>query len=600
MKSDINEHDHKRTTIECIKVLYQQSHIIILSNLAASTALALILFFYIPSFAIIYWLLTIYILTILRYVLVNRFNKSKQTSEKIIQYGNYFTFTTIASGCLWGSAGLLFFTPESLLVLFFLTLTLTGTLVASLPSLSAIIHTYYAYAIPTATPLIYKYITYGTFDFALFGTLIFVFLLIQLAYASIHNKTLIKSIILRFENTLLINKLRKQNKTAEAAQLNAEMANISKTKFFAAANHDLRQPLHAMFLFLGVLENEIDNTEHKNILQKIQKSNNTLKVLLDSLLDISKIDAGVIEVNHIAFPIQELLDSLWHEFKSHADEKNLHIKFVPTRIWVNSDPRIVERILRNLISNAIRYTHNGSIIVGCRRRNGNILLSVYDTGIGIPEDRITDIFQEFHQLNNPERDHDKGLGLGLAIVSRMTDLLKTTLHYDSTLNKGSMFAIELPVTNPDPESINISIPWEGHTTLSGKTILIVDDDKEIRDGLNRLLSNWQCTVITATDGNEAIAKLGSGIIKVDLALVDYRLQNGETGKDVLQKINNLYPDNKPPAIIIITGDTAPDRIKEANDSGYRLLHKPLSASKLRAIMSYILTKDTKNTDKLIQ
>lgn len=590
MELNSNEQNPEKIKTECINVLYQQSRIVLLSNLAASTVLSFILLNHFPSTPVIIWLTSIYTLSVIRYFLAKEFHKSEIKSGTISKWGNYFLMTTIISGILWGSTGYLFFDSNNLLILFFLTLSLTGTLVASLPSLSSVISTYYGFAIPALLPLIYKYLTHGSYDFILFGTLIFVFLFTQLAYARIHNKTLIKSIILRFENTSLINKLKKQNIKSSIAQKNAELANTSKTKFFAAASHDLRQPLQAMSLFLGVLENEISNKDHNIIVDKIKRSNNALKGLLDGLLDISRIEAGVIQTEIKPFAIQDILDSLWHEFKSYADEKNLYLNFIPTKLWASSDRRVIERILRNLISNAIRYTNQGGVVVGCRRKKDFILLSVYDTGIGIPEDRLNEIFIEFHQLNNSERDRDKGLGLGLAIVSRLAELLKAPIHYNSIHKKGSMFSLELLATDPVLEPDNKQQPPSNISLLAGKNILIVDDEENIQDGLTRLLSSWGCTAIAAATGNEAIQILQKKNFIPDLILVDYRLRDGEKGTDVIRKINNLYTNIKHQAIII-TGDTEPERIIEANASGYKLLHKPLSASKLRALINYVLIEN---------
>ncbi|MCK4707509.1 MAG: response regulator, partial [Gammaproteobacteria bacterium] len=289
------------------------------------------------------------------------------------------------------------------------------------------------------------------------------------------------------------------------------------------------------------------------------------------------------------FPINSLFEVLQNEFKILANEENLKITFVKTQHWVNSDYRIIETITRNLISNAIRYTNKGGIVVGCRRHEGNILLAVYDTGIGIDEDKIETVFREFHQLHNPERDRSKGLGLGLAIVKRMAKLLEMPLYIKSVPEKGSVFGIILPPFSTDLSYISTKVAVTDTQLFDGVCILIVDDEEEVRDSLTELLRNWHCKVIASASGTEAVQTLKDNNFQPDIILADYRLRDNETGIEVIDKVNSLYSPLTIPSIII-TGDTAPDRIKEAEDSGYKILHKPVSPNELRSQLSKLLCK----------
>lgn len=450
-------------------------------------------------------------------------------------------------------------------------------------ALSAFPVSFYLFVFTAMLPMIWRYINIGEHSYEIFGFLLILYNVGLFKLARVNHQILRDSIALRFENVDLIEQLTEQKEKAE-------QANISKTKFLASASHDMRQPIHAMGLFLGVLEERVEKEDQKTIVQKIQKSSNALGSLLDSLLDISRLDAGVIKVVPEPFSLNNLFDALNNEFQAVAKEKNLMIKFVSTKLWVNTDYRIIERITRNLISNAIRYTDSGRILVGCRGHQGRTLVAVYDTGIGIPENKIQNIFREFYQLHNPERDRSKGLGLGLAIVERMAKLLDMPLYIKSIAAKGSVFGFVLPAVPVASPAATKTVAAPEILYFDGKTVLVVDDEEEICDSLSELLRNWHCDVVIAASGNEAVRALQKNKKRPDIMLVDYRLRDNEIGTAVIDKINSVYADQETaqtiPAVII-TGDTAPDRIKEAERSGYRILHKPVAPEALRLLLAEI-------------
>lgn len=580
--------DEQRIQVELVKTLYQQSNPTLIGIFLCATGVAWMFLGESSTQTISIWLGTVYLLTLFRYLTAQSFRKHERSLAESIRWGWYFASLAFLSGCTWGVASIILFT-EDVVLMSFLTMVLLGMVVASLAALSAITWAYFAYALATCLPLIFQYMTYGDAKYFKFGVLVSLFLTIMLAFARLNHRMIRQSIVLRFENIELIEQLKEQKEDAENARRVAEEANAAKTKFLAAASHDLRQPLYAMELFLGVLEDRAGNDEQKAVVYKIQKSSTTMGNLLESLLDISKLDAGVIQAERSPFAVQDMLDSLWHEFESHADDNNLRLRFAPSLLWVNSDRGIVERILRNLIFNAIRYTKKGSVLVGCRRKPTGVMLGVYDTGIGIPPDKMDEVFLEFYQLHNPERDRSKGLGLGLAIVRRLAKLLEAPLYTSSRPDRGSMFAIELPLESPGINPLPVAKTWVDYQVLSGKTILVVDDEVTIREGLVELLSGWKCKVVAVASGEEAMIHLKRHSVQPDLILADYRLSNDESATDIIQAVQNLHAHSPLPAIII-TGDTAPHRIQEAQASGYQLLHKPISAAKLRTLMSYTLLK----------
>jgi signal transduction histidine kinase/CheY-like chemotaxis protein len=364
------------------------------------------------------------------------------------------------------------------------------------------------------------------------------------------------------------------------------LANQAKTRFLAAASHDLRQPMHALGMFISQLRHMISFPEARKIVDHAELSVSALESLLNALLDISKLDAGILTPKFEDFPVAVLLNRMENSFGPSAREKGLSFRVMPCGIWVHSDPVLLERILMNLVSNAIHYTEHGGIVIGCRRRGNLLRIEVWDSGIGIPRDKLREIFQEFFQLANPERDRSKGLGLGLAIVERLARLLNHRLNVASTPGKGSVFAIEVPRAvakfATDPASVMAVVP----DALDNVFVLLVDDEPMVREGMRGLLASWGCHVVTAGAGEEALARLEEHERIPDLIISDYRLPGNETGIDAIRRIQASLPGNIP--ALLISGDTAPEHLAEAKASGYHLLHKPVQPAKLRALLSRVL------------
>ena len=361
----------------------------------------------------------------------------------------------------------------------------------------------------------------------------------------------------------------------------AERANIAKSRFLAAASHDLRQPLHALGLFLSVLENRVQGEESRVVMRNMGDAVTALDELLNALLDISKLDAGVMQQRSEPVAIGELLDQVRNQFASAAAQKGLRLIIRPCRVLVHSDAVMLRRILVNLVSNAVRYTSHGGILVGCRRRQDRLRVEVWDTGIGIPEDKSDVIFEEFVQLQNPERDRSKGLGLGLAIVARSAKLLGCPLSMRSRVGKGSVFAVELPiVTEVAPSLEEVPLPLPEETSIADLTVAVVDDDTVILVGMQALLSEWGCRVVVARNGNELFHGLGAAV--PDIVLSDYRLVD-EDGIEVLNRVRERYGVSVP--CVLITGDTHPERLQKARQSGYQVLHKPVGAARLRLLLT---------------
>lgn len=364
------------------------------------------------------------------------------------------------------------------------------------------------------------------------------------------------------------------------AKLDAERANRTRSKFFAAASHDLRQPLHAVALYLPVLARRVTNDKAQEVIDAIKSSYEAMGNLLDALLDFSKLDAGVVTPDISPIPAAALFDKLMVEFAPQAAERNIELRVMPLDAYVLSDPTLLEATLRNYLSNAIRYTSGGKILLAGRQRGRNLRFEVWDTGTGIPDDKIDEIFQEFCQLDNPERDRDQGLGLGLAIVARLSSLLGHQIDVKSQLGKGSMFAIEVPFCEAPRQAGDIFIPCRpGAGLLEGAVVVLIDDEAEIVRGTRLLLEDWGCEVITAETIDEAIAKVAEQGGMPDVILADLRLRKNTTGIMAVESIRNFLGVHVP--AVIVTGDTDPRWLRQVNELGLPLLRKPVQPEDLR-------------------
>ncbi len=402
-----------------------------------------------------------------------------------------------------------------------------------------------------------------------------------------------QAIRLKSRTDALALQLRIEKAEADAARRAAEAASRAKTQFFAAASHDLRQPLHAMGLFAEALRQRIRDPEVASLVNSINESVDALEGLFGELLDITRIDTGGVEVHPAPVRLKELFARLRLHFEPVAFEKGLQLGFRGEQHVVQADPVLLERILRNLVSNAIRYTDDGGVLVSCRRRQGMLRLQVWDSGIGIAEAQLPRIFDEFFQVqgNRPLQAHQrKGLGLGLAIVKRLGGLMGTEVSVRSRVGHGTVFTLDLPVGKaPRP----LEAPAGGARmpiglTLEGRHVVVVEDEAAVREGLVVLLQAWGAGV-QAFETLEAVrAWLAEpDAAAPDLLLVDYRLPQGSTGLDVLGAVRARWPDRQLPAIVI-TGSSLGGHEDEALAHDFHLLVKPVLPNKLRAMIAFKL------------
>ncbi|MCW2248149.1 signal transduction histidine kinase/ActR/RegA family two-component response regulator [Azospirillum fermentarium] len=377
-------------------------------------------------------------------------------------------------------------------------------------------------------------------------------------------------------------------KLAEALS-DAERANAAKGRFLAAANHDLRQPFQALRLFHHLLGGRLKDAGSQSIAQKMGEALESGEKLLHSLLEVATLDAGVVRPVIAAVPIAPVLNDAVGEFREAAAAKGLEVRLVPSRAVVRTDPAMLGRILHHLLGNAIAFTSGGGILIGCRHRGQWLRIEVWDTGAGIPADQLDAIFEDFVQLNNPERDRRRGLGLGLSKVRRKAALLGHTVEVRSRPGHGSVFSIVVPIAAADSAATAATVKGGGAAAPDNRRILVVEDDPMQRAAIQLLLETWGHTVTAAADGEAALAavRLSGGMPEV--IVTDFRLPGALTGVDIVRAVGDIA--GHPVPGVILTGDTAPERIREAVATGCRLLHKPFTPSLLKDALAAIGAPD---------
>jgi Na+/proline symporter/signal transduction histidine kinase len=374
------------------------------------------------------------------------------------------------------------------------------------------------------------------------------------------------------------------NDALTRAKAAADEANLGKTKFLAAAGHDILQPLNAARLYTTSLVEKAEKTTFGELASNIDQSLDAVEEIIGALLDISRLDAGALKPEFSVFRLDDVLKQLKVEFEPIARERGLDFRVLPSTLAVRSDRRMLRRIVQNLVSNAIKYTPSGRVLVGCRRRRGKVTIEVFDTGLGIPQSKQRVIFQEFQRLE-PGTRIARGLGLGLSIVERIGRVLGHPLEVTSSVGKGSRFAVELPVAGSVPSSVGEPDPrLLPRGRLDGLFVLCLDNDEAIRNGMTTLLKGWGCEVVEAADMREASERLAQRGRAPDILLVDYHLDAG-TGVEAVVGLRWRFGSELP--AVLITADRSPEVRDMARDKGISVLNKPLKPAALRSLMSQI-------------
>ena len=379
--------------------------------------------------------------------------------------------------------------------------------------------------------------------------------------------------------------------TLQAAKRQAEQANLGKSRFLAAASHDLRQPLQTLSLLQGLLATKVKDPEALRLVVRLEDTLGAMSGMLDTLLDINQLEAGIVRAETITFPVKDLLERLRTGFAYHAAARGLGWHVVSCGLFVRSDPRLLEQMVRNLLSNAVKYTERGRVLLGCRRRGDKLRIEVWDTGPGIPEGQLKAIFEEFHQLDNAVGQRSRGLGLGLAIVQRLADVLSHAVDVRSRLGKGSVFAVEVPLGCKDAAR---PLPQERQGKAEDPrqrgTILVVEDDPDVREMLEILFIGEGYDAVAAADGKEALEVVARGTSRPDMIVADFNLPNGMNGLQVAARTQEILHQELP--VIILTGDISTDTLREIARHGCAQLNKPVKLQELTSLIRRLLSERT--------
>jgi signal transduction histidine kinase len=522
------------------------------------------------SRAALFWYAAVLLAAAVRLTLWFRFRRSMPAPEESKVWSDRFAAGMLASALVWG-AGAFVLSPGGAVVgqtvvtaaVIALAAGIAGTTLCN----PAAIHIFLFVGV---TPHALAFALQGTSFGFLVALMVMLFVVGTALRVRRNAQTLTELILLRLE---------------VAAQRDAaDRANVAKSRFLAAASHDLRQPLHAMTLLTDALADRLQTDEHRHTVGRLRESVASMGELFDALLDVSRLDAGIVVARPRGFRLSELLGRLEGDFALAAREKGLEWRCSSSDATVKSDPVLLEMLLRNLISNAVRYTEHGHVALSVVSGGEHARIEVTDTGIGIPQEKQREVFAEFHQLHNPERDGKKGLGLGLAIVDRLARLLEHQVDVRSRPGEGSCFSVTLRTAELEPEPAHEASREDVAiaSDLSGMVVLVVDDQEAVRAGMLALLGGWGCETIVASGEREAVDAIRLASRPPELVIVDYRLRENRTGSDAVETVRRAVGAEIP--ALIITGDTAPERLKEARAGGHALMHKPVAPARLRTFL----------------
>lgn len=524
-------------------------------------------------------------------VYFTRYRRAELTLERTRNWHEHFVLFVTLTGTFWGSAGVLMFVPHDLGFQAMLICVMLG-----LAAGAVTINPVHPPSLYLWLPLILLPITAMEFlSDESHGTVLGLMLLLYLGFV-LHsgtglNRMFVASLRRSHENASLLDLLREQTDRAEQLRAQAEAANREKSRFLAVASHDLRQPLQALMLFTDALQTQVgDHAPAKRLAGKIESSVNALLEMFNALLNISKLEAGVTETDWQNFALQPLLDRLHTDFLPLAQNSGLTLK-IPAVVHafggiVYSDANLLEQMLRNLLANAIRYTEQGQVELRCTARDGLLEIAVIDTGVGISSDDLPKIFDEYYQsAAGNQRSYRQGLGLGLSIVRRVARLLDYRIGVESTLGSGSTFHFSVLPGDPNQE-INPYQTDALQENFGGTRVFLLENDDEIRQAIVEILENWNCQVLAAASQDELIAQAIVSEQQPDVLFSDYRLSDGMTALELLHRARAKWGEHLP--AIVLTGDMAPNILRELYAAGTLLLHKPLLPARLNTALQRAL------------
>jgi len=567
----------RRIRIEQLRLIYGQGPVLVFGSLLCAVLVTVFLWRSLPQAALLVWMGALLVSTLLRLLLIRAFERADEAVRGEPRWGRLFWVGTLCAGLIWGAWPLIFYGVYNPQFLMLISTVFAGMVAVSAATGGIYPPAFLSFSIPLVVPLSIAHLRSGNDSLILTGVLLLMFLAVNHGLMMRGNRQYRALIRERFRNADLMVSLAREKRIAERAV-------IAKSRFLAAASHDLRQPLHALGMFITTLRTRDSDPVRLQIIDDMGQSAEALNELFDSLLDVSRLDAEIIEFLPRHLSVHRLFDRLRATFGQQCAHKGIAFEVRECDSVVYTDAILFERVLRNLVANAVQYTERGAVTLSCSRRaDGSASITLADTGIGIPEAAREEVFSEYYQLNNPERDRSKGLGLGLAIVRRLCELMDMPLRMDSTPGTGTVFTLTVP--GGDPLLVSDDVPCEV-PGLAGHTVLVIDDEPQVLQGMRRLLESHDCTVLLAESTRDALQAIALSEREPSLILSDFRLRGEETGQGAIEVLREGLDRVIPAAII--TGDTSPQRLREITASGIDVLHKPVAATDLYALLDRLL------------
>lgn len=523
-----------------------------------------------------------------------RRRRRSESVEECLAWDSTFKFFTFFASTIWAAGWVVMFVPGDLGYQALLISVAVGMSAGAVTINPVHRPSLFIYLGGLIAPLIVRVAMEGDVIHGLLALMLLIYFVFLLNSGTKLMHTFETSLRQRFEKGALLRELRIREEEIAVALEAAEQANRAKSKFLATASHDLRQPLQALRLFTEALQDVAKEPESQRLAGQIGKSVNALVDMFDDLLDVSRLDAGIIQPRWQHFELSDLFDRLYVDFEPLAKAKGLMLNLpycnekgmddLQCEAVVYSDPFLLERMMRNLISNAIRYTDQGTVEVKCRCLPEAVEICVQDTGIGIRPEVLPYIFEEYYQVDNPHRDRRKGLGLGLAIVRRVEELLGYRVEVESVPGRGSSFKFSLKKGGASVLARPYVIT-QSRQDVSNKVIALVEDDADIREFTVEIMQEWGCRVFAGESGAEVLHQLDKAALRPDLLVCDFRLPDKETALDVMREMREYWGDLP---VLIVTGDTGAETLQAIQQSGASLLHKPIAPTRLRSVMFFAM------------
>jgi signal transduction histidine kinase/CheY-like chemotaxis protein len=567
-----------RARADQVATLYERWHLTSLSMGLGALILCAVMWDHVAAAAAAVWLILIAANQAWRAVLARAWRRARPGIAAAPRWGRYWALGSMVAGGLWGVAAWVTFPAspphEALLIVCLFGVALGGL------NLTAVYRpSFYGFVLPALVPLIVRVALVGDPVHLFTAGVMSVVLAFVLGFGHHLNDVLTQSLAMRYENVDLIGELRERSRAAQEARAAAEAANRAKSQLLAAASHDLRQPLHALGLYVAALAARARDTEWRSLVGSVQAAAEALDLQFAQLLDLSRLEAGALRPQRSSVALGTLIAAVAAEFAPQAAARGLALTVVPTRLVADSDPALLSRIVRNLVANAVRYTRAGGVVIGARRRGARVAIEVVDSGVGIAPEHQPRIFDEFYQVQGDGAGGPRagGMGLGLAIVRRLADMLGHDIAVSSRVGRGSRFAVIAPRAARALEP-----PRRGRApdadALAGALVAVIDDDPASVDAMRTLFSTWGATVAGGVHAEEVLAACGELSRYPDLVVADLRLGDGGCGVDVVARLRDELGIRIP--ALIVSGDTGETAERQVRDAGLALLRKPVVARRL--------------------